>query len=299
MTLHIIGGDAAGENLAGAGLPGKILVWHDVLYDGPRKPGWPDEEALAARARFLEALMAGGLHRDRIGEILRDQYGQLAAVGDGPVVLWFDACLFDQSMLAHLLHCLWRQKAAKVELLCVDAFHGIEPFHGLGQLRPEQLASLYDRRVPVSDAQFEFAARVDTALAQRDTALLAGLAQSLDAPLPWLPAALRRWLEEQPDSRTGLGLLERLTLAAISDGHTRPLEIRAAVASADRAPHYWEDIILWATINRLADRNPPLVTITGPAERLPQWQSPVPLAAFAITVTPEGRDLAVLCKGLV
>ncbi len=43
------------------------------------------------------------------------------------VVLWFDACLFDQAMLCHILTCLKALPHEAVELLCIDAFPGIEP----------------------------------------------------------------------------------------------------------------------------------------------------------------------------
>ena len=150
--LHITSGDIAGGNLAKAGLPGEILVWHDILYDGPRQPGWPGEDILRARALFLEEFTAGGLDRDGILKILHHQYQRLTeAASYDRVVLWFDACLFDQSMLAHILTCLSHKGILKIELLCVDAFPGIEPFHGLGQLQPEQLGSLYQSRRPVSE----------------------------------------------------------------------------------------------------------------------------------------------------
>ena len=51
--LHITSGDSAGGSLAKAGLFGEIFVWHDILYDGPRNPGWPNEDTLGARALFL------------------------------------------------------------------------------------------------------------------------------------------------------------------------------------------------------------------------------------------------------
>lgn len=31
--LHITSGDIAGDNLAKAGLPGEMFVWHDILYE--------------------------------------------------------------------------------------------------------------------------------------------------------------------------------------------------------------------------------------------------------------------------
>jgi hypothetical protein len=131
-TLHIISGDIAGGSLVKSGLPGEVFVWHDILYDGPRNPGWPDEETLKARAVFLEEATAGGLDRRHIIETLHNQYRKLAeAATDKHIVLWFDACLFDQAMLAHILTCLLHQGVQEVELLCVDAFPGIVPFHGL------------------------------------------------------------------------------------------------------------------------------------------------------------------------
>lgn len=56
--FHITSGDMAGDRLAKAGLPGEVFVWHDILYDGPRQPGWPSEKKLSARSLFLEAFTA-------------------------------------------------------------------------------------------------------------------------------------------------------------------------------------------------------------------------------------------------
>ena len=288
--LHITSGDCVGGNLAKAGLPGEILVWHDILYDGPRKPGWPDDRVLDARARFLEQVTGGGLNKALVKETLVAQYGKLAsASGYAHLVLWFDACLFDQSMLAHILTCLRHKGIREVELLCVDAFPGIVPFDGIGQLQPAQLASLYGQRRLVTDAQISFAQVVDRAFATQDRTLLAELAQRSDAPLPWVPAAVARWLQERPDPVTGLGRLEYLALEVIRSGCETPGEIFTATARRDVHPQYWGDTTLWAKINALADRSPPLVSIEGPAARLPQWYGNVDLKSFKIKSLPSKR----------
>jgi hypothetical protein len=293
--LHITSGDVAGGLLARAGLPGEVLVWHDVLYDGPRGPGWPGPEALEARAAFLEEMTSGGLARAEIMETLRRQYQALERAGGRErVVLWFDACLFDQSMLAHVLACLLEKGIPDVELLCVGGFPGVEPFHGLGQLQPGQLASLYPGRSRATPEQFDFARVVDGAFARKDIALLKELAARQAAPLPFVPAAAARWLEEAPDPESGLGRLERLALDAVRQGCETPEAIFAAVAARERPPQFWGDITLWAKLNGLADRRPPLVRIAGPAQRLPQWESPV-LDKFTITMAtgPHGPDASV------
>lgn len=289
-VLHITSGDIAGGILAKAGLPGEVFVWHDILYDGPREPGWPGEDTLSARALFLEEFTASGLDRDHILKTLRDQYQKLAdAAPYARIVLWFDACLFDQSMLAHILTCLSCKEISKAELICVDAFPGIVPFNGLGQLLPEQLASFYAHRRSVTEEQFRFATVVDRAFATQNADLLTELSEKTEPPLPWIPAAAARWLQEIPDRTTGLGRLESLALAAIRAGCQTPGKIFAAVAAADTPPQFWGDTTLWAKINGLADRVPPLVQIQGPLERLPQWESRISLEDFKIKAMPKQR----------
>jgi len=185
-------------------------------------------------------------------------------------------------MLAHILVCLLYKGTRKADLLCVDAFPGIVPFNGLGQLQPLQLASLYGNYRPVTDSQFQFATLVDKAFATQSIGLLLQLSETTDAPLPWIPAAVTRWLQEQPDPVTGLGCLESLALGAIRGGCEAPSEIFSTVVASDTSPQFWGDITLWAKINALADRTPPLVRIEGPAERLPQWKSPLDLRHFRI-----------------
>ncbi len=282
--LHITSGDIAGSSLAKSGIPGEVFVWHDILYDGLRKPGWPDDEILQSRALFLERVTGGGLNREEILETLRTQYHKLeAARNHDGLVLWFDACLFDQAMLAHILACLRFLENERAELICVDAFPGIESYHGLGQLSPEQLASVYDRRQPLSSDQSRFAEKVDEAFALQDKAKFIELSHLSKAPLPWIPAAVTRWLQELPDEATGLGRLEQLAMDAIRSGCHTPTEIFARVAATDTPPQFWGDITLWAKINALADRK--LVRIEGPAQKLPQWEGIADLRLFRVTIT--------------
>ena len=70
--------------------------------------------------------------------------------------MWFEHDLFDQLNLVQLL--TWiraRLPAAKaVSLVCVGSFPGHPGFKGLGELTPDELASLLDTRLPVSEAQY-------------------------------------------------------------------------------------------------------------------------------------------------
>lgn len=281
--LHITSGDVVGENLKKSGVPGEVFVWHDILYDGPRNPGWPVEDTLDARALFLEEVTGGGLGRGQILETLRTQYLKLETARDyDNIILWFDACLFDQSMLSHILVCMKVNGVETAELICVDAFPGIVPYNGIGQLLPDQLVSVYDLRQSVTNDQFFFAERVDRAFALQDHADFVELANCSSAPLPFIPAAVTRWLKEQPDKITGLGQLEQLALEAVRSGCKTTSDIFAFVAAHDTSPQYWGDITLWAKINNLATRIPLLVRIEGPSPLLPQWTNQGELESFSI-----------------
>ncbi len=289
-AIHITSGDIAGQSLTKSGIPGEVFVWHDILYDGPRKPGWPDDATLEARARFLEITTGGGLSRQLVLEGLKAQYAKLeTAARYDMLILWFDACLFDQSMLCHILTCLQVLGAEKADLLCIDAFPGIEPYRGIGQLSPDQLASAYNRRQPLKKDQFLFAKRVDRAFALQDQIAFKELSGLIEAPLPWVPAAVKRWIEEQPDRVTGLSRIERLALEAIRSGCETSSDIFSFVSARETPPQYWGDITLWEKINALADREPPLVRIEGPMARLPQWEGIADLKLFRVfpmEVTP-------------
>lgn len=277
-------GDICGGSLAKSGVAGEVFVWHDVLYDGPRKPGWPDDDILNARSRFIEDATGKGLGKELVLKTLRHQYAKLSAAEEYEnIVLWFDACLFDQSMLCHILNCLHMKGIKEVEFLCIDAFPGIVPFNGLGQLLPAQFLSVYHKRRPVTEEQFLFAEKVDRAFALQDKDAFLRLSNETCAPLPWVPPAVVRWLQEQPDETTGLGQLEQLALEAIRSGKRTPHEIFTEVASQDTKPLFWGDTTLWAKINSLALKIPPLVDIKGPEKLLPQWETETDLDQFSIS----------------
>lgn len=287
--LNITSGDSAGSLLEKATIPGEIFVWHDILYDGLRNPGWPTGQTLQDRARFIETETANGLDRKQALKILTDQYQKLEKCHPQTLILlWFDACLFDQSMLVHILACLDHLNHQTVELICVDAFPGISPYNGLGQLTPEQLASVRDQKQPITREQFEFAKIVDTAFAYQDMNLLTQLSQNQDPPFPWIPKAIKRWLAEQPDPVTGFGKLETLVLSAVDQDMTHPVDIFKFAAKNDDPPQYWGDTMLWSKINGLADRNPPVLIISGPEKRLPQFMHDLDLNQFTIKRSPDG-----------
>ena len=59
--LHITAGDSAGELLERSGIDGEILAWRDLLYDGPRNPGWPNPNRLPFAPNFCLTAPGGAM----------------------------------------------------------------------------------------------------------------------------------------------------------------------------------------------------------------------------------------------
>lgn len=120
-----------------------MLVWREIYSAGPIFIDPAAQQNRLLRAEVLQATMgipaaeylAGCAEQERRISGFR-QYDE--------VVLWFEHDLFDQSMLAYLLHWFNGQKPGntKLSLLCIGEFPGIELFHGLGQLTEAQLSTL-------------------------------------------------------------------------------------------------------------------------------------------------------------
>ncbi len=218
--LHVTNGDAAGGGIRRAlelaGLSGEVLPWRDVLHDGPVTPLPPAQRAVQ-RARFLASCGFGSE-----GQILEDLRRRDATLESAistadEILLWFEHDLYDQLQLIEILPRLVGS-GARCSLICIDRFPGIEPFHGLGQLSPEQLASLVPgRRVLVAD-DFDHAARAWQAFTANDPRRLGELAAEANAPLPFLPAALARFCRAYPDVEGGIDLTERITLEGLAAG---------------------------------------------------------------------------------
>lgn len=270
-VLHITSGDISGKLIEESGVSGEVLVWHDVLYDGPiRREGFPSDDEIMQRCDYLVQMTGGGLDASELYESLAADYNKLKHLNNYiEVVFWFDACLFDLSMLAHLLTCIPQRFHDKCSLICVAEYDGIEPFNGLGQLSAEQIRGLYPLKRRVTEKQFEFVQLVDKAFAEHDLDLFKKIILYNDPPLKYFDKAIERWMKEIPSGEMQIGELERLAIDAVKSGITEPLKIFRYVSEHDSSPQYWGDITLWQKINGLADRC--ILEIKGPADRLPQW----------------------------
>jgi hypothetical protein len=101
--MHVTNGDAVVPELAAAAgvEPAEVLVWRDVLHEGPVPAGLGAEALAEVRARHLAA--RGWTDERTALAMFRERDARLAAhPDDAEVVLWFEDDLFDALQLAQL-----------------------------------------------------------------------------------------------------------------------------------------------------------------------------------------------------
>jgi hypothetical protein len=261
--LHIHNGDSTANTMKESGFPGEHFAFREALATGPTPQGLSQDEWLSARAEFL----AAGSELDA-GNVRRDLSAQDKTLGDvsgrDEVILWFEHDLFCQINLIYLLNRFSRQgmNKARLSLICIGEFPGRENFRGLGELSAEQMASLFDVRHEVTEAEMGLARKAWSAFCSPDPRGVEDLIAEDMSALPYLRGALAQHLARFPSVKNGLGRAENKLLEFISEGVTDFRRICKMFFEAEPA-YGLGDYQVWGDLKRMAAAPRPLVTITG------------------------------------
>ncbi|CAA9317189.1 MAG: hypothetical protein AVDCRST_MAG68-2720 [uncultured Gemmatimonadetes bacterium] len=282
--LHVHNGDVVRIKLEESGVPGDHVVWADALHDGPLLPiDSPPERQRAMRAASASA---AGWNEAEILEMLERWDRDLGRWAEyDEVVLWLEHDLFDQLLLArHLAYFAGAAPARTVlSLICVGEWPGRPAFKGLGELSPDELASLLGTRQHITPRQLELGRRVWDALAVGGPPAVEAVVRDEDlAPLPFMRAALHRFLEELPDVEGGLGRTERAALEAVDAGTSDPVQLFRRVQERDDV-FFIGDTSLWYAVRMLAAGSRPLLALAPPAG------GPAPFGR--VELTDAGREV--------
>lgn len=233
--LNITNGDGAANIIKQSVVPGDVLPWRDPMHHGP----FPADLSLSELGKVRAAYLAGpdGDPAEIIRDFqLRDQHLKASKTYE-KVTLWFEHDLLDQLQMLQILDWFSEELGEKttLELICVDRFPGKPGFRGIGELSPEEMASLTDLRCPVTDAMLDLAASGWAAFCSSDPRdLLDYLSGDLSA-LPFLSAALHRHFEEYPNASTGLNRTETQLLKLVADGVNAPQQLFLQNMDMERA----------------------------------------------------------------
>jgi hypothetical protein len=267
-VLHVLNGDAARSVFEAAGLVGNVLVWRDILVEGPVTTGDDAVPMLNARVEFLSERLA--IERERYARSAHEEAAALeTARAHDEVVLWFEQDLFCAVNLWRLLD--WFGRRPPMPRLSL-VYPSIDEIKGLGALDSRALAARFAARVAVTNEMLALGRRAWAAYASADPLDGASLVDCEDDALPFVRNAFRCHLGRFPSVANGLNELEAATLAGLRRGPRNVDELFREVSTHPRVRrHGMGDVQFAATVRCLA----PLVR----AE------------ARALSITEVGRDV--------
>jgi len=278
--LHVANGTSVTMTLEAAGVPGLMSIWADPLHDGPVPAGLGDDELREVRGGHL-----AGDALDPINDMRRWRKVIADHESYDELVLWFEHDLFDQLNLIQLLTWIREHlpREKPVRLICIGSFPGRPAFKGLGELTAAELAPLLETRRTVTDGEYALADRAWRAFREPTPEALDGLRRSDTTAMPFLAAAIERFLQEYPWTRDGLSRTERRLLQIADRG---PVAMSSAFPRMheDEKAYYIADSELKDLIGTLSRTSPPLVSFTGEETGRNFWRGMVGL-------TDEGRDV--------
>ena len=214
----------------------------------------------APRARAFLAEAGCGSAEAILTDLAVADAALVAALAAGrETVLWFEHDLHDQLQLIQILARIAAQPSCdSVRLISLDRFPGHPRFRGLGELSADELVTLWPTRKPIAAETLATATLAYDTLRKADPIALAALADQPLPGLPYLAAALRRLLEDEPWVGQGLGRSDRQILQTVAAGASTPTAIFLATQEMEEAP-FTGDTWLYRRIQALEIRTPPLL----------------------------------------
>jgi hypothetical protein len=283
--LHVANGSATTNLIEAAGISGRVSIWADPLYEGPVPGGLSDEELLRERARYLAGPGSASFADEVKGlQGWRDEIESVATYDE--LVLWYEHDLFDQLNLIQLSSWVKSQLpvTTTVSLVEIGSFPARPAFKGLGELAPADIASLLETRRRMSNERYELAVRAWTAFRQASPEALDELRHQDTSAMPFLSAALKRFLQEYPWTTDGLSRSERRLLAIAASG---PVDLWTAFLQMHEGEtaYYITDLSFLGLLRDFARCTPALISaadIPFDADRIPEG---------SLTITDYGRAI--------
>lgn len=249
-TLIITNGDSAAGCLKAADdvEADEILPWRDVLHFGPLEATDDWFEFAETRAAFLSIFEDYHVVRDGFAE--RDAI--VAGQGEfDRIEIWLEHDLYDQLQLVQILDRLGRQSGRTEGVFIVQADDH------LGQFSPEDIGRFASGIRPVTGAVVALAARAWDALTRTTPEHVAALAADPMPDLPFLQAALIRFLEELPGTN-GLSRSEQQILDHLAADPSSAAELFGKVWHDEEAA-FMGDLLVFHLLDGLQHCRKPLI----------------------------------------
>ena len=250
-ALHIINGDSLTEQVKELELQGEIVVWRELLCEGPCTQEVGSSEFIKLRQKFLKE--AYDISPENYQDRFVTQLNKLKATQDyNHVVLWFEFDLFCHiNMLAAISFYLENKPNVPFYLVCSKRQKGEEELLPLSQLPLKHLLNHFKNKIKLDKEDLEIATLVWELYCGNNPIKLKQQIKKT-SNFEYLSSCIRAHIERFPNSRTGINSLEKNVLKLVEQQHITSMNQLLGYALQYQGYYGYSDSQMERVLNKLS-----------------------------------------------
>lgn len=215
-TLHIINGDSLAEKMQKLELPGKSVIWRELLCEGPTVFEVGSPEFLKLRKKFLREFYKISAEDYDDGFVAELKKLKKASEYD-EIVLWFEFDLYCHiNMLAAIVYLINHKVNVPMYLVCSQRLKGEDESKALTKLKLPQLQKHYENKIALNSDDIETAMLIwELYCSNNPMQLKQQITRTSN--FEYLSSSIRAHIERFPNSKTGINTLEANVLKLVNE----------------------------------------------------------------------------------
>ncbi|MDT0677377.1 DUF1835 domain-containing protein [Autumnicola musiva] len=213
-TIHIVNGDGLAEKMQELKLSGEVVIWRELLCEGPAVQDVGSGSFVKLRKNFLYSYYQ--ISNEDYEEKFMSQLRRLKEIEEyDTVVLWFEFDLFCHiNMIAVISFFLMNKKEVPMSFICSKQLKGDNGQRGLSNLSGKQLLTHYKNRIDLTSDDLEIAKYIWELYCSNNPMQLKSQIKRT-SNFEYLSSCIRAHIERFPNSKSGINSLERNVLKII------------------------------------------------------------------------------------
>ena len=206
--LHITNGDTFTDRLKTLNISGDLITWREMLCEGKTENNVGSELFWKTRFDFLSKNYK--VSKTWFVEKTLKEYRSLCNhKQQDHIILWFEHDLFCQiNMLAVISWLKTHRKYAEISLVCSGKEDKTEKMYSLNELSDEQLTTLYENKITLTQDDIEYADYVWQLYCSDNPIRLENLTDFDNYQFKYLSSAIEAHLHRYPSIKNGLNHME-------------------------------------------------------------------------------------------
>lgn len=248
--LHITNGDGLTENLQQLKIDGDIVVWREMLSEGPTVPEVGSAEFIKVRKNYLKATY--GITAAEYQEKFLKEFEKLKDTSEyREIVLWFEFDLFSHmNMLALISSLMQGEKNIPFYLVCSGRLKGEIELQPLSELPIKDLEKHYKCKIELNRDDLEIATLIwELYCGDKPKRLISEIKKTSN--FEYLSSCIRAHIERFPNARSGLNTLESNVLKLIQEHEISSLNQLLGYALKYQGYYGYGDIQMQRVLDKL------------------------------------------------